>query len=46
MSMFAALILFSLKKGNVSETSHIPKRSSDFGPEPRGYSNDYYDDKE
>ncbi|XP_046562209.1 neuroglian-like isoform X1 [Haliotis rubra] len=27
-------------------TSRIPDRSSDFGPEPRGYNNDYYDDRD
>ncbi|XP_046363410.2 neuroglian-like isoform X3 [Haliotis rufescens] len=27
-------------------TSRIPDRSSDFGSEPRGYNNDYYDDRD
>ncbi|XP_046562214.1 neuroglian-like isoform X5 [Haliotis rubra] len=29
-----------------TDTSRIPDRSSDFGPEPRGYNNDYYDDRD
>ncbi|KAK7486747.1 hypothetical protein BaRGS_00022031, partial [Batillaria attramentaria] len=27
------------------DSSRFPQHSSDFGPEPRGYSNDYYDDR-
>ncbi|KAK7102380.1 neuroglian-like isoform X2 [Littorina saxatilis] len=32
--------------GSYSDTGQIPKRSADFGPEPRGYTNDYYDERD